>query len=58
MSSIAGRGVTEALEYDGGRSATVYVPPGPAEAVVFRLTAHGTYSASPKSSIAAAGRPR
>ena len=35
MSSIAGELVTEALEYDGGRQITVYVPPGPAEAVVF-----------------------
>ena len=35
MSSVAGELVTEALEYDGGRQVTVYVPPDPAEAVVF-----------------------
>jgi enterochelin esterase-like enzyme len=34
MSPIVGELVTEALEYDGGRSITVYVPPAPAEAVV------------------------
>jgi enterochelin esterase-like enzyme len=33
--SIAGELVTETLEYDGGRQVTVYVPPDPAEAVVF-----------------------
>ena len=32
---IAGELVTETLEYDGGRQVTVYVPPGPPEAVVF-----------------------
>jgi enterochelin esterase-like enzyme len=35
MSSTAGELVTEAREYDGGRQVTVYVPPRPAEAVVF-----------------------
>jgi enterochelin esterase-like enzyme len=35
MSSIAGELVTARLEYDGGRPVTVYVPPAPAEAVVF-----------------------
>jgi enterochelin esterase-like enzyme len=35
MSPIAGELVTEALEYDGGRQVTVYVPPVPPEAVVF-----------------------
>ena len=35
MSSIAGELVTETFEYDGGRPVTVYVPPGPPEAVVF-----------------------
>jgi enterochelin esterase-like enzyme len=35
MSSIAGRLVTETFGYDGGRQVTVYVPPGPPEAVVF-----------------------
>ena len=35
MSSIAGALITERLEYDGGRKVTVYVPPKPAEAVVF-----------------------
>lgn len=32
---IAGDFVTETFEYDGGRQVTVYVPPGPPEAVVF-----------------------
>jgi enterochelin esterase-like enzyme len=32
---ITGQLVTEALEYDGGREVTVYVPPEPPEAVVF-----------------------
>ena len=32
---IAGELVTETFEYDGGRDVTVYVPPGPPEAVVF-----------------------
>jgi enterochelin esterase-like enzyme len=35
MSSMAGELTTERLEYDGGRQVTVYVPPAPAEAVVF-----------------------
>ncbi|GLX65820.1 alpha/beta hydrolase [Paenibacillus glycanilyticus] len=35
MSFIAGRLVTETLEYDGGRQVTVYVPPDPAEVIVF-----------------------
>jgi enterochelin esterase-like enzyme len=35
MESIAGRLVTEALEYDGGRPVTVYVPPHPPEGIVF-----------------------
>ncbi len=35
MSLIKGQLVTEVLEYDGGRQVTVYVPPEPAEAVVF-----------------------
>jgi enterochelin esterase-like enzyme len=35
MSSIAGELVTETFGYDGGRRVTVYVPPGPPEAVVF-----------------------
>jgi enterochelin esterase-like enzyme len=35
MSSIAGLLVTETFGYDGGRQVTVYVPPGPPEAVVF-----------------------
>ena len=33
--SIAGDLITEALDYDGGREVTVYVPPEPPEAVVF-----------------------
>jgi enterochelin esterase-like enzyme len=35
MSSIRGELVTETFSYDGGRPVTVYVPPGPPEAVVF-----------------------
>ncbi len=35
MPSIAGELITETLGYDGGRQVTVYVPPVPAEAVVF-----------------------
>jgi enterochelin esterase-like enzyme len=35
MSPLAGELVTEALEYDGGRSVTAYVPPDPVEAIVF-----------------------
>lgn len=35
MSSIAGLLVTETFGYDGGRQVTVYVSPGPPEAVVF-----------------------
>jgi enterochelin esterase-like enzyme len=35
MSPIAGQLITERLEYDGGRPVTVYLPPVPAEAVVF-----------------------
>ena len=35
MSPLAGELITETLEYDGGRPVTVYVPPAPAEAVVF-----------------------
>ena len=33
--AIAGEFVTETFDYDGGRQATVYVPPGPPEAIVF-----------------------
>ena len=35
MSFMAGELVTETFKYDGGRQVTVYVPPGPPEAVVF-----------------------
>jgi enterochelin esterase-like enzyme len=35
MSSMAGELVTETFDYDGGRDVTVYVPPDPAEAIVF-----------------------
>src|ERR1700678_2257530 len=34
-SSTTGKLVTETFDYDGGRQVTVYVPPVPAEAVVF-----------------------
>jgi enterochelin esterase-like enzyme len=33
--AIAGQLVTDTLDYDGGRQVTVYLPPDPAEAVVF-----------------------
>src|SRR5512133_3692028 len=33
--SIAGELVTETFDYDDGRQVTVYVPPGPPEAIVF-----------------------
>ncbi len=35
MSPMAGQLVTETFEYDDGRQVTVYVPPEPAESVVF-----------------------
>lgn len=35
MAPIAGELVTESFGYDGGRAVTVYVPPKPAEAVVY-----------------------
>ncbi len=35
MSPIAGQFITETFEYDGGRPVTVYMPPEPAEAVVY-----------------------
>ena len=35
MSSTAGQLVTETFDYDGGRQVTVYVPPEPADSVVF-----------------------
>jgi enterochelin esterase-like enzyme len=33
--AASGKFVTETFEYDGGRQVTVYVPPGPPEAIVF-----------------------
>lgn len=35
MTQVAGELVTESLPYDGGREVTAYVPPQPADAVVF-----------------------
>jgi enterochelin esterase-like enzyme len=35
MSPTAGQYITETFDYDSGRQVTVYVPPAPAEAVVF-----------------------
>jgi enterochelin esterase-like enzyme len=35
LSGIAGQLITEALEYDGGRQVTAYVPPDPPLAVVY-----------------------
>jgi enterochelin esterase-like enzyme len=34
-SAVSGELVTETFQYDGGRQVTVYVPPGPPEAIVF-----------------------
>jgi enterochelin esterase-like enzyme len=39
-SSIVGELVTETFSYDGGRQVTAYVPPVPAEAVVFAGDGH------------------
>ena len=39
MSSTAGQFVSETFDYDGGRQVTVYVPPVPAESVVFAADA-------------------
>jgi enterochelin esterase-like enzyme len=39
---VAGELVTETLEYDDGRKVTVYVPPGPPDAVVFAGDGHLT----------------
>jgi enterochelin esterase-like enzyme len=55
MSSIAGELVTETFGYDGGRQVTVYVPPGPAEAVVF--AADGQLISSWGGVLEAAGGP-
>jgi predicted esterase len=47
--------VTEALDYDGGRQVTVYVPPAKSEAVVF--AADGQATAAWAGSFAAADAP-
>ena len=49
MSPIAGNLITEALDFDGGRQVTVYVPPDPVEAVVF--AADGAWHASRLSAV-------
>lgn len=36
MASLAGELVTDAFDYDGGRQVTVYVPPDPVQAIVYR----------------------
>jgi len=38
---MPGELVSEVLDHDGGRQVTVYVPPGPPEAVVFAADGHG-----------------
>jgi enterochelin esterase-like enzyme len=53
--SLAGELVTESFAYDGGRPVTVYVPPGPAEAVVF--AGDGQVIAPWGRSLEAAGLP-
>jgi enterochelin esterase-like enzyme len=55
MSSIAGELVTETFGYDGGRQVTVYVPPGPPEAVVF--AGDGQLTAQWGGQLEAAGVP-
>ncbi|HEY8305877.1 MAG TPA: alpha/beta hydrolase-fold protein [Lapillicoccus sp.] len=35
VGAVSGELLTETLDYDGGRQVTVYVPPGPPEAIVF-----------------------
>jgi hypothetical protein len=40
MSPTVGELVTKAFEYDGGRQVTTYVPPAPAEAIVFGGDGH------------------
>jgi len=42
VGAVAGELVTETFEYDDGRKVTVYVPPDPAEAVVFAGDGHLT----------------
>ena len=53
--SIAGELVTERFDYDGGRPVTVYVPPEPAEAVVF--AADGQLTAQWGGDLEASGLP-
>jgi enterochelin esterase-like enzyme len=55
MSPTAGQLVTETLEYDGGRQVTAYVPPAPAEAIVF--AGDGQLIASWGGVLEAAGLP-
>lgn len=52
---IAGELVTKAFDYDGGRYVTVYVPPGPAEAVVF--AGEGQWTSQLGGYLEAAGVP-
>jgi hypothetical protein len=47
---IAGELVTETLDYDGGRQVTAYVPPDPAEAVVFAGDGQGISQPFPAAS--------
>jgi enterochelin esterase-like enzyme len=47
MSPAAGGFATQRFDYDGGRQATVYVPPDPAESVVF--AADGAWHIAPLS---------
>ena len=58
MAPTAGELVTEALEYDGGRLVTVYVPSEPAEAIVFAADGRGTSRGSAMRSKAPAHRRR
>ena len=55
MSPTAGQLVTESLDYEGGRSVTAYVPPGPPEAIVF--AGDGQLIASWGAVLEAAGVP-
>jgi enterochelin esterase-like enzyme len=53
MPPTAGRLVTETFDYDGGRRVTVYVPPVPAESIVF--AADGAWHTARLADLEAAG---
>ena len=55
QATMEGELVTEALEYDGGRQVTVYLPPTPPEVVVF--AGDGQLISQWGDFVAAAGAP-